>query len=133
MEWPSASRGLLGAAFDWQTATKRKSWPKTRTRSSTFWSGASCDPIPILDQFGSSSATTDAREPCAVSANCRRLLVVVAFAVASFPPITEGSAGDGFGQNIAPAPNDCRVIYDGSGSGQSQLIEVHAQANIQCG
>jgi len=44
---------------------------------------------------------------------------------------TSAYGEDQFNQPPA-APNDCHVVYNGGGSGQGQLIEIHGQANINC-
>jgi hypothetical protein len=67
-----------------------------------------------------------------VSANSRRLLAVVAFTTVWLAPITDALAGDGFGPNVPPAPNDCHVVYEGTGAGQGKIIEIHGQATIDC-
>src|SRR5215813_8485087 len=93
--------------------------------------GARCGAIWTSALFGSNSAVTAATAQCEMSASCRRLVTCVVFCVAWFELAMQGYAWDQFNQP-PPAPNDCHVIYEGSGSGQGKIIEIHGHATIDC-
>src|SRR5215472_1704032 len=131
MESPSASQVLRGAAFGFLTATRLRSCLRMQARWPMASTGANCEATRTLELFGLSSGIMAAKEACSMYASCRRLTAIAAVAAIWLVSNAPAQAGDQFGQ-LPPAPTDCRVIYDGSSSGQGKLLELHGQATINC-